>query len=190
MRARAEATARTRGRILDAVVALAQEKLTLEVVMAEVAERAGVSVPTVLRHFGSREGLFEAAREHGANAVVEERETPVGDVEAAVAVIVAHYERRGAFVLSMLAQARFDPAAAAVTEPGKGLHRSWVETTFAPWLLDRPDATAVVDLLVVATDVYTWSLVRRDAGRDRATTEARMLALVRAVLATGEARDG
>lgn len=55
MRARAESTARTRARILDAVIALSEERLALEIVLADVAERAGVSVQTVLRHFGSKE---------------------------------------------------------------------------------------------------------------------------------------
>ena len=38
-----------------------------------------------------------------------------------------------------------------------------------------------LDLLVVATDVYTWKLLRRDRGLDRTTTEQRMHAPGRAV---------
>jgi hypothetical protein len=34
----------------------------------------------------------------------------------------------------------------------------------------------------VATDVYTWKLLRRDAGLSRARTEARMLTLIRSVV--------
>jgi hypothetical protein len=45
----------------------------------------------------------------------------------------------------------------------------------------------VTDLLVVATDVYTWALLRRDRGLSRDHTEARMLRLVEAVLSGASA---
>ena len=57
--------------------------------------RPSVSVQTVLRHFGSRAGLFEAARTHAETKVVEERQGPVGDVAAAIRVILDHYEEHG-----------------------------------------------------------------------------------------------
>jgi AcrR family transcriptional regulator len=84
MKARAEATASTRSRILDAVIALSEERLSLEIVLADVAARAGVSVQTVLRHFGSRNELFEHAQARQVAQVRAERATPVGDVAAAV----------------------------------------------------------------------------------------------------------
>jgi len=43
----------------------------------------------------------------------------------------------------------------------------------------------LTDLLVVATDVYTWKLLRRDRGLDRPTAEARVRHLIVAVLAHG-----
>ena len=62
-----------------------------------------------------------------------------------------------------------------------GLHRAWVAEVFGPMVSDDE---ALLDLLVVATDVYTWKLLRRDRGLSRVRTEARMKALVTAVLAT------
>ncbi len=50
---------------------------------------------------------------------------------------------------------------------------------FAP----ATDDEAALDLLVVATDVYTWKLLRIDRGHSRAVTERRMHDLVSAVLA-------
>jgi hypothetical protein len=47
-----------------------------------------------------------------------------------------------------------------------------------------PPADERVDLLVVATDVYTWKLLRRDRGLDRANAEHRVHTLICAVLAT------
>jgi hypothetical protein len=42
MRARAESTTRTRVQILDAVIALSEERLSVEIILADVAARAGV----------------------------------------------------------------------------------------------------------------------------------------------------
>jgi AcrR family transcriptional regulator len=182
MRARAEATEATRRRILESAVALAEERLSLEIVLADVAERAGVSVQTVLRHFGSKENLFAATLAHQLGQVRAERETPVGDVTAAVATITTFYERTGDWMLAILAQERVDEACGQVVNHGRALHREWVSTTFAPQLAGRADRDALVDLLIVATDLYTWKLLRRDAGHDQATTAERMLHLVRAVL--------
>jgi AcrR family transcriptional regulator len=183
MRARAEATAATRERILRAALDLGEEKMTIEITLDDVASRAGASVQTVLRHFGSRDGLIEHAVKAGAAEVVEERRAPVGDPMAAIRVIVQHYERRGDFVLRLLGQESDDRIRAVVT-PGKALHRNWVEEVFQPQLATRPSAEreALVDLLVVATDVYAWKLLRRDRGLTRATTQSRMLALVTAIL--------
>jgi hypothetical protein len=72
--------------------------------------------------------------------------------------------------------------AARVTRHGRSLHRRWVTDTFGPLLPTGRGREEVVDLLVVATDVYTWKLLRRDRGLSATRTSARMERLVRAVL--------
>jgi hypothetical protein len=47
----------------------------------------------------------------------------------------------------------------------------------------------IVDLLVVATDVYAWKLLRRDAGHSRDKTEHSMRHLVDAILASPAERN-
>jgi AcrR family transcriptional regulator len=185
MRARADAAAETRQRILDAALRLGEERLSLDIVLADVAERADVSVQTVLRHFGSKDGLFTAVEAHAIADVVEERAAPVGDVGAAVRSIVAHYENRGDWALRMLAQEHVDERYRRQAENGRALHRRWVCEVFAPQLAVGDDP-ALVDLLVLATDVYAWKLLRRDTGLDRPTTEERLLRLVRSLLARTE----
>jgi len=185
MRERAESTAATRERIVHATITTAMERRTLEVTLMEVSERAGVTVQTVLRHFGSREGLLDAATAvAGAEVDAERRVTP-GDVHEAVRAVVGHYERVGDFVVALLAESQRSERARAITEPGKALHREWVREHFAPYLmrLDDIGAEALTDLLVVGTDLYTWVLLRRDRGLTRAQTEQRMIMLVEAVLA-------
>lgn len=185
MRARAESAADTRVRILDATFVLGMERLTVEIVLADVAERAGVSVQTVLRHFGSKDALFDAVHAHAVARVAEERSVPVGDDAAAVATIVEHYERHGAWALRMLAEEHTEDRTRLVVEQGRELHRAWVTEVFTPQLDGRDDADELTDLLVLATDVYAWKLLRRDAGLDRTTAGQRMLRMVRALLPTG-----
>lgn len=183
MTARARAVEQTRESVLDAVIALHAERLSADISLADVADRAGVSVQTVLRHFSSRERLLEAALERASADVEDERRVDPGDVDGAVRSVVAHYERRGDEVLLLLAQERSEEFAARVTRHGRALHRRWVEESFGPLLPPVPDREPVVDLLVVATDVYTWKLLRRDRRLSSARTRSRMETLVRAVLA-------
>ena len=185
MRARAAAVAETRQKILDATLALAAERLFVDIGLEAVARRSGVSVQTVLRQFGSRAALFEATAEHGARVVAAERQTPAGDVPAAIRVLLEHYERRGDATILLLAQESTDPVVAGVVENGRALHRKWVADVFAPSLtrLDEAAQDELTDLLVVATDVYAWKLLRRDRRLSPEDVERRMNGLVAALLA-------
>lgn len=179
MTARARSVEQTRTRILDATAALHLERLATDIGLDDIAARAGVSVQTVLRHFGTRDALVEAAIARSQQEIVEERRAPVGDVEAAVRVIVDHYERRGDGVLLLLAQESSADFALRITDTGRAMHRRWVAEVFAPYVEGND---ALVDLLVVATDVYAWKLLRRDRGLSRATTQSRLTHLVRALV--------
>jgi AcrR family transcriptional regulator len=182
MRARAQSTARTREQILDAVIALSQERLSVEIVLADVAARAGVTVQTVLRHFGSRQRLFEQSQARLVTQVRVERATPVGDAASAVRTIVAFYDRSGEWSLRLQAQEHSDELSRKSVELGRRVHRQWVEEVFAPQLAGTRDRKTLVDLLVVATDVLTWKILRRDGRMDSATTCKRMRRLVHAIL--------
>jgi AcrR family transcriptional regulator len=168
MGARAEAVAETRQRIIEALFDLGRERMFTDISLDDVAAAADVSVQTILRHFKTRAGLVEATMDHAIATVTDERQAPVGDVEAAVAVIVAHYEDRGRTALLMLAQESSDPQVADLTRRGRAMHRAWVMDVFAPFAGPRDP---LIDLLVVATDVYTWKLLRLDRGYSRARTE-------------------
>lgn len=183
MTARARSVEETRRRILEVAAGLATDRRIGAISLDDVATGAGVSVQTVLRQFGSKAGLVDATTTYVERAIVEERAAPVGDVDAAVRVLVDHYEARGELALLLLAQELDDPQVRAITDSGKGLHRAWVEEVFAPHIGGDDQ---LVDLLVVVTDVYAWKLLRLDRRLSRARTEQRMTTLVRAVLATTE----
>lgn len=189
MRARAEAVSSTRTRILRAMLDLAVERLTVEITLDDVAARAGVSVRTVLRHFGDRDGLLDAATELAIVEFEAERETTPGDVDDAMRVIVDHYETRGDFVIRLLAQ-EDDPRIGPMVAFGRLSHRTWVADAFGPRLPSGDAAREEsIDLLVVATDVYAWKLLRRDRGLGRDVVEDRMRRMVALILA-GLTDDG
>lgn len=186
MTARAEAKAATRRRILEAAHEVMTEQLLQGVALEAIAARAGVSVQTVLRHFGSRTALIEETFKLGREQVVAERSAPAGDLDAALHALVGHYESRGDWVLLMLAQEQHEPLVRRMTDQGREVHHAWVEETFAPLLGPRTaaDRDELLDLLAVATDVFTWKLLRRDRRLGRTRTEARIRRLVDALLAT------
>ncbi len=183
MGARAEAVAETRQRIIEAFFNLGRERMFPDISLEDIAAAADVSVQTILRHFKSRAGLTEATMDHAITTVTEERHAPVGDVDAAVAVIVGHYEDRGRTALQMLAQESSDPQVAELTRRGRLMHRTWVREVFAPFAGPRD---SLLDLLVVATDVYTWKLLRIDRRYSRARTEQLMYRMTTSLLQGGQ----
>lgn len=188
--ARAEAAAQTGRDVLDAAVALWREVGVDGFTLADVADRAGVTVQTVLRRFGSKDGLVGAGIEHDAAGIVESRNrAPAGDVAGALDVLLAHYESDGDAVLQTLAvEDRIDIAAWIVAR-GRAHHRDWCARVFGPYL-PAPEADghgARLDAFVAATDVYVWKLLRRDLGRSASETRATMLALLAALADGGDA---
>ena len=180
MGARAASVEATRAGIQDALMELSRDRMFLDISLDDIATTAGVSVQTVLRHFGSRAELMETFIDHAIQRVSQERATPVGDLPAAMDVLLGHYEDRGNTALLMLAQEASRPEMGRLTEMGRRMHRDWVTEVFAPYV---DGEESMIDLLVVATDVYTWKLLRHDRGLTRSQTQERMTALVEAVLA-------
>lgn len=183
MRARAEAAAETGRRILEAVIELHRERFFDQVSLEDIAERAGVTVQTVIRRFGNKERLIEAAAEAANRQVTHQRDqAPVGDIEGAVENLVDHYEEWGDSALRLLAQEERVPAFRSVTDAGRALHYEWVERTFAPLLAERTGTARrrLLAELIAICDVYFWKLLRRDLGLSREQT---MLAIRETILA-------
>ena len=175
MELRSAAANATRERILEAAGDAFMSDWYDAVTIAGVARRAGVSGQTVLNHFGSKERLFAAVQEHFEAGVVSRRYTPEpGDVPAAIAVLVDDYEITGDAVIRLLALEEKVPSVAPLLKRGRKGHRMWVETMF--------EAPELVPELIVATDVYTWKLLRRDQRLSRDDTEAAMRRIVEAIL--------
>ncbi len=179
MSRRSVQTEQTVERIVDATEKLVAAGPMADITLSAIANDAGVTVQTVLRHMGSREGCLEAVgRRVEARVHLQRGHTRPGDVSAAVTELVDHYEAEGALVLNLLGQEDSAPAGAArAVAEGRAFHRDWVLRCFGPMMPDSTQAT--VDTVVAATDIYVWKLIRRDLGRSRAATEAIINRLVR-----------
>lgn len=187
MVARAQAAAETGERILDAAVEVFFEEPTARISLDEVARRAGVTVQTVIRRFGGREGLLAAAGARESEKVRRERAVEPGDFAGAVRVLVDHYERTGDQVLRMLVEEARSPALAGIGDRGREMHREWCEGVFAPALegLNRAEHQRRLAQLVAVCDVYTWMLLRRRGALSRRQTELAMRELIEALTERG-----
>ncbi len=123
MAQRARTTAETGERILDVTTALFLEAPLAQLTLALVAERAGVTVQTVLRRFGDKEGLVAAAAAREFERVRTQRgRAPVGDPAGAVANLSEHYEAAGAMALRLLEDEHVSPTIGEIAEQGRQLH--------------------------------------------------------------------
>ena len=157
--------------------------------LSVVAARAGVSERTVLRHFGSRDGLIAAAIDEGtARDEAERFAAPAGDVGGAVASLVAHYETAGDRILRLLAEEGADPRIDEILAGGRAIHWRWVEEKLGPLLGGQsgPRRRRRLAQLAAICDVYTWKVMRRDGSLGRAETERSIRELIEAVVGTQE----
>jgi AcrR family transcriptional regulator len=182
MRDRAQAMAETRERILRAVLELHLELFHDQITLDVVADRAAVTVQTILRHFGSREVLVREAADQDRDEVWQQRSAaPVGDVRGAVANLVEHYEEWGQAGLRLLAQEERVAELKSVADRARQVHYRWVDQVFAPWLTGD-DGGQLRAKLITLGDLYVWKLLRLDLGFDRAETEELIAEMVEAVL--------
>jgi AcrR family transcriptional regulator len=188
MGARAKATAKTAERILDAAEKVFDEGPLDEFTLAQVAERADVTVQTILRRFGSRKGLIAATLVHVGVKMGQNRGfPPEGDPGAAIDGLVDHYDRFGGRILRLLAEEERHEALQAMTDMGRTYHRNWCEEAFATALvgLRGVNRDRRVAQVVAVTDIYVWKLLRRDRGLSGRQTKLAMRELLEPLLDRG-----
>lgn len=188
LRARgAEATAE---RILQAALERFSTEYYEDVTLDAIAAAADVTVQTVLRRFGSKEGLVRVLTESKTPEVTAQRdEAPIGDIARAIANLVDHYESIGDLVMLLLRQEERVPSFAAVTAFGKKYHAGWIDRVFASWLDERTghERRRLHAQLVAICDTYTWYLLRRQEGLSRAQTELALIEIVTGILKSSAA---
>ncbi|MBN8819681.1 MAG: TetR/AcrR family transcriptional regulator [Sphingomonas sp.] len=182
--ARAEAAARTGETIVDVFRGFLETQWYDDVTLADVAKAAGVTVPTILRHFGSKEGVLEALGKRFATEVLERRQRLSGDIDGIIAALVADYETAGDMMMRFVAQESRFPALKTLTDIGREQHRLWVRTCFVEHLEGLTPAQVEwrLDGLIMALDLYVWQVLRRDRGRSADEVRRFMRTLVDAIL--------
>jgi AcrR family transcriptional regulator len=183
MGARAEAVAQTRQRVLQAALELFGERPYDLVALADVAERSGIGLATIVRQFESKEQLFAAAIENGRTEVDTSFDATPNDPVAAVRAIAANYERFGDAVVRLVAQEERLPAARAAIAHGRKVHAELVERLFGDTLarLRGRERKLRRAQLLAATDLQFWRSLRHQAGLDRRDAEAALTQVVTAL---------
>ena len=188
MTARAAAAEETGRRLIAAMQSLFVERPFAEVTLEAVAERAGVTLQTLLRRFGSKAGLLAAAAADAASRIEAQRAEAVpGDLRGCVKNLFDHYEEWGDTSLRLLAQEESVEGIGELTTQGRALHAAWVARVFEPELARHAAREQRIRRaqLVAVCDVYVWKLLRRDLGLGRADAEKALLGMLEGLCAGG-----
>jgi AcrR family transcriptional regulator len=172
---RVQSTEQTRAALLDAAEAELHGERWGKVSLETLARRAGVTKQTLLRHFGSRDGLLMQALGRGVGELLEQRlGSPSGDVAGAVQSLLDHYETWGERSLRIDAWQNGPPPLAQISRLAREAHCGWVEYAFGPWLapLREPARTRQRAALIALCDVHAWWLLANDLALPRAEVEA------------------
>jgi AcrR family transcriptional regulator len=184
MRARAESARATYRRILDAAESRFLEHWYDQVTLEQIAEDAEVSKQTVLRRFGSKEGLFAAVADELSHRYEASRaKVAENDLERAAAAITSEYERTGLTAIRLSAMEERFPALHDLLESGRARRREWVERTFTHLVPARSskDYKRRVAMLMDITSPHTWKVLRHDLKLSRKDTERAVYELLAGV---------
>jgi AcrR family transcriptional regulator len=165
---KAQAAAR-RKHIAECAGRLLLENGFVEFTLEQVAERAGCTVQTILRAYGTKHNLFVASLSHAGPADPDHVKFGTlvdGDVRGLVQNFYEAYESIGDGVIRLLAEEHRQPALKADADVGRNYHHEWTAKAFAEFLDPLPPAQRRILYhgLLVSTDIYLWQLLRRDEG--------------------------
>ena len=184
--ARAASTESLRQKIIMSFNDLLLVRWIDEITLDEVAAAAGTTRQTVIRLFGGKEGVLSAAIDllHARSAPRIAMPHNVSG-RAAIKALVEHYELIGDMAFRLLAQEERHPVLKPQLEFGRRAHRSWIEARFTVSLdgLGKAERSRQITRLVVATDLYSWKLLRRDLGHSKTEVTALIAGMVDSIIA-------
>ncbi len=185
--ARVQTAEQTRAALLDAAEAELHGERWERASLETLARRAGVTKQTLLRHFGSKDGLLMQALGRGVAELLDQRlRGPSGDVAGAVESLLDHYEVWGERSLRIDAWQGGPPPLAQISRLAREAHCNWVEYAFGPWLapLREPTRTRRRAALIALCDVHAWWLLANDLALPRAEVKATLTAAIERLVAT------
>ncbi len=170
---RKQQTETTRRRILDAVVEVLAEGVDTLSIPA-VADRAGVSIGTVYRHFGDKAGLLKALIPHAGKQSGIEVEAPIGtleEVDDVVRKVFHHFENANDLMRAAFAsQIGRDVRLQEMPERLRTMTATF--RNIAPDASeDQLDHLAKLALILMASDVYLQWKDRLGLGPEEAADE-------------------
>jgi AcrR family transcriptional regulator len=156
---RAQQAHATRARILDATLRVMARGIA-SVSMPEVAREAGVSVPTVYRHFGSKEDLLAAVYPHVARRVgLDKVPDPVtlDDLRDGIRAIFEKVDSYSDLELAAVASPAADETR-HVTMPQRLKRLSGLADSVQPRLAkaDRDRITRLLAVLTASSSLRMW----------------------------------
>jgi AcrR family transcriptional regulator len=166
--ARAAAVDETRNKIVEAAIEAFLAGWYDEVTLRQVAKDAGVALATVVNHFGTKEQLFAAGVDTLQPRIEALRDTATpNDLNAAVEIVVDHYEATGDAIIRALRDGGSRPRSDA-----RPLSRASLSPRLGPAGLRRParrrplrgPPRRAVAAYVAALDVYVWKRLRVTSG--------------------------
>lgn len=187
MTTRAESAAQTTKDIIRVIGELWLNYSIHEITLEMISEKAGVTVRTILRKYGSKEKLFEASvRTDAAGIIAIKDEAKAGNIKQAVSVLMKEYEYVGSAVIRTLAVENELPLAAKILKKGREEHTKWCARIFAAHLPKTTDKQYPILLgaFYAATDVYKWKLLRKDLGYSKEQTEEIFIRTIQGIIKT------
>jgi hypothetical protein len=182
MERRSANAAATKARVHQVAMALYSER-PQDFALKTVAERAGTSVQTILRIYGSKSALV-ANLLAASQGPARRSASLADDVVTAIRARYTEYEKNGDGPNGHIAEVRRDPAAVKQLEAARLSHRAWVEEVFAGRLGTQATLADQARLfgLIIATDISVWKQLRRDFGLYRRAAEAVVMGIITALL--------
>lgn len=170
MSERARQVALNDRKVINAMSDLWLEMPLSEITLDKVSQRAGVTVRTILRKFGSKEGLFTACIESDGDRFTHKRmDVNPGDLSGIVDALLSEYEHMGNALVRTLTVEYDYPVIQNLLDKARRFHREWCLYVFEPFLPD-PDSDnfdVVLSAFITATEFYLWKLLRKDLGKTR-----------------------
>lgn len=184
---RAAAREETRRRIVSAMLAVYPTTPYPDIRIEAIAERAGVTGQTVIRHFGGKAGLMVATAAASAKVIgaVQTDAVADGPLDGVITALCETYERFGDAMAKLFAEVHLVDGLAAVASEGRAAYLAWLDRALRrhldPSLSDEAHAIRMAQLVAVC-DIATWRLLRGEGGLDPQRALTAFSDLVRSVL--------